>query len=758
MRRFSRLASGVLALTIAACSEAPQSTGPTTIPLTVIKAPANSVVPGRYIVLFKPGVRSAAAEADRIVRRDGGQVRFTYEHAVRGFAADLPDAAVERLRTDPTVALIEEDGLMYADGTQAPTPSWGLDRIDQQNLPLNNSFTYNRTGAGVHFYGIDTGILGGIGGNATAPHVEFVGRLSTGFDAITAGGQANDCDGHGSHTASTAAGTTYGVAKQATIHPVRVLDCTGSGSYSQVIAGINWVTQDHQAHPGQRSVANMSLGGPLDPATNNAVAASIAAGVVYAVSAGNSYGADACTQSPAATPTALTVASSESNDARSSFTNIGPCVDLYAPGGSIRGAYIGSTTASAVLSGTSMASPHVAGVAMLYLEANPTATPAQVGSAITGNATPNKIPSPGANTPNRLLYAGFIPPPGGGGGNQAPVARFTWTCITGKVRQCAFDASTSSDDVGITSYSYNFGDGTVGILGVTKHTYAVAGSYVVTLTVTDAGGLSSTMTQTVTTGTAPGGNQAPVARFTSSCTGGSCSFNGSTSSDDVGITSYAWAYGDGGTGSGVTSNHTYAASGAYQVTLTVTDGGGLTNSTTQTVNVTLPVNQPPVASYTFSCTSGNCSFDGTGSSDDVGVTSYAWTFGDGGTGSGATPSHTYLATGSYQVTLTVTDGGGLSNSITKTVAVTVPSGNQPPVANFTVNCNTGKARQCAFDGSSSTDDVGVVSYSWNFGDGILGSVNPTKHTYATSGSKTVTLTVTDGGGLTSSKTVTITVP
>jgi PKD repeat protein len=675
MRSKLLVSCGALALLVAACSDmGPEpATGPAAPGLQVVRAPAGRAIPGRYVVLFKPVVRDARGVADRIVRAERGQLHFAYEHAVHGFAADLSDQAIERLRNDPNVLMIVEDGLVFHDATQSPTPSWGLDRIDQVNRPGNGSYTYNRTGAGVHFYGIDTGILGGINGTATTPHNEFVGRLSTGFDAITAGGLANDCDGHGTHTAATAAGTVYGVAKQMTIHPVRVLNCAGSGTYSQVIAGVNWVTGDHQAHPGQRSVANMSLGGGLDPATNTAVRNSILAGVVYTVSAGNNYPTDACTQTPAAVAEALTVASSDSTDVRSSFSNIGSCVDLFAPGGIIRSAYIGGPNASAVLSGTSMSAPHVAGVAGLYLEANPGATPAQVHAAIVSNATTGKITGPGTGTPNRLLYMGFIGG-GGGGPNQPPVANFTASCNTGKARQCQFNASSSSDDVGIVSYHWTFGDGAIGLMGVMKHTFPSNGTYQVTLTVTDGGGLTNAITKSVVVGGGGGGNQPPVAAFTSSCTNLSCSFNG------------------------------------------------------------------------------------TGSTDDVGITSYAWTFGDGGTGTGATPQHSYAAAGTYTVTLTVTDGGGLTNSVSHSVTVSA-GGNQAPVANFTVNCNTGKAHQCAFDASSSSDDVGIVSYRWDFGDGIIGGVPVTKHTYqGAPRTVTVTLTVTDGGGLTGSKSVTVNVP
>jgi subtilisin family serine protease len=298
----------------------------------------------------------------------------------------------------------------------------------------------------------------------------------------------NDCNGHGTHTATTAAGTTFGVAKAMIVHPVRVLDCGGSGSTSGVIAGIDWVTANHISP----AVANMSLGGPPDPALDQAVAASVAAGVVYSVSAGNNN-TNACTQSPAREPSAITTGATNKTDKRAAFSNFGTCLDIFAPGVAITAGWIGSSTATNTISGTSMAAPHVAGVAGLYLEANPTATPAQVTSAITTNATLNKVVNPGAGSANRLLYMGFI---GGGGGNQPPVANFTFSCNASHV--CNFDGSSSTDDVGVVSYVWKRGNGTQLGTGVTlTQTFPGTGNFVISLTVTDAGSLSNTKTVTV---------------------------------------------------------------------------------------------------------------------------------------------------------------------------------------------------------------------------------------------------------------------
>ncbi len=436
----------------------------------------------RYIVVLKDGPAAGPAMAGAVARSQGITPVHVYQVVLPGFVATLDQAAVSALRSDPRVSYIEEDRPVSISTTQTPTVNWGLDRIDQLNLPLNNSYTYNRTGAGVHFYGIDTGIL--------PTHVDVAGRMGNGFTSIIDGNGTNDCNGHGTHTATTAAGTTYGVAKAMTIHPVRVLDCGGSGSTAGVIAGIDWVTQNRVLP----AVANMSLGGSVSQAENQAVAASVASGVVYAVSAGNSNTL-ACNQSPASEPSALTTAASNKQDKKASFSNYGTCVDLYAPGVNITAGYIGSNTATAALSGTSMASPHVAGVAGLYLEANPTHTPAQVAAALLANATANKIANPGVGTPNKLLYMGFIT--GGGPGNQPPVASFTYSCVAA-THSCTLDGSGSTDDVGVVSYVWKRSNGSQIGSGVSINVgFPRAGTFPVSLTVTDAGNLSHTQTQSV---------------------------------------------------------------------------------------------------------------------------------------------------------------------------------------------------------------------------------------------------------------------
>ena len=353
---------------------------------------------GSYIVITD-GLAAPIAE---LARDLGGEIGFVYTDALQGFSVTLPVTAAPALAALPGVSAVEADSVMRATGTQSPTPSYGLDRIDQRALPLDSTLTTSTDGAGVRAYIVDTGIL--------LSHTDFGGRAVTGFDAVTAGGSAIDCNGHGTHVAGTTGGTQYGVAKAATLVAVRVLGCQGSGSNAGVIAGVDFVTRDHAA--GAPAVANMSLGGTASTALDNAVKGAIADGVVFAVAAGNDGGmvgeltgaANACNGSPSRVPEALTVGATDSTDTMASYSSRGPCLDLFAPGTGITSAWFSSPTASNTISGTSMASPHVAGVAALLLSANPGATAAQVAAQLVGNATPGVVRNPGAGSPNRPLF------------------------------------------------------------------------------------------------------------------------------------------------------------------------------------------------------------------------------------------------------------------------------------------------------------------------------------------------------------------
>jgi subtilisin family serine protease len=356
-------------------------------------------IQNQYIVVLDDDIVGAKGAysiagyiADDMAANYRGRLKHVYKDALNGFAVEMSEADAEALSQDYRVKFVEEDGVMTADVTQN-NPPWGLDRIDQRNRPLNGTYNYNFTGSGVRVYVIDTGIR--------TAHTQFGGRASNVFDAF--GGNGQDCHGHGTHVAGTIGGSTYGVAKSSMPRGVRVLDCNGSGSTSGVIAGVDWVRQNFIAP----AVANMSLGGGVSSALDTAVNNLSNAGVAIAVAAGNSN-ANACNSSPARAANAITVGSTTSTDARSSFSNFGTCVDLFAPGSGILSAWFSSNTATATLSGTSMASPHVAGVAALYKQANPSASATTIRNAIVNNSTTNVITNAGTGSPNRLLYSLFF--------------------------------------------------------------------------------------------------------------------------------------------------------------------------------------------------------------------------------------------------------------------------------------------------------------------------------------------------------------
>lgn len=353
----------------------------------------NSVA-GSYIVVLKDSAaRTAAvsAEATNIAGEYGAQVSRTYTTALRGFSVHATETEAKKLAADNSVAYVEQSQKFTISDTQDNPPSWGLDRIDQHDLPLDNAYNYTNKGDGVTAYVIDTGVQ--------IDHPTFEGRATSGFDAIDGDNDASDEHGHGTHVAGTIGGAEYGVAKGVNIVAVRVLDANGSGTTEQVVAGIDWVAQNHSGP----SVANMSLGGGVDDALDQAVSGAIESGVTFAVAAGNSS-ADAADFSPARVPEAITVAASDDADGQASFSNYGAGVDLYAPGVDITSSWNDGGTNT--ISGTSMATPHVTGAAALYLSANPTATPAEVAAGLAAAATPDKITNPTGDTPNLLLYTG----------------------------------------------------------------------------------------------------------------------------------------------------------------------------------------------------------------------------------------------------------------------------------------------------------------------------------------------------------------
>jgi subtilisin family serine protease len=355
-------------------------------------------IPQQYIVVLDEDVAAEAADfatavgrAMEVTRGTNAIAEHVYAFALRGFAARMTEADALKLSNDPRVRFVEEDSIMEAVITQTNPPSWGLDRVDQRALPLNASYSYATTGSGVNAYVIDTGVR--------ITHTAFGGRAFGGFTAINDGRGSNDCNGHGTHVAGTIGGSQYGIAKSVRLFAVRVLSCSGSGSNSGVIAGVDWVT----ANRIRPAVANMSLGGGASTALDTAVRNSIAAGVTYAIAAGNSN-TNAANSSPARVAEAITVGSSTRTDARSSFSNFGSVVDIFAPGSSITSAWSTSNTATNTISGTSMATPHVAGMAARVLQSSPTASPATVRNTLVNAATLNRLTGIPSGTANRLLF------------------------------------------------------------------------------------------------------------------------------------------------------------------------------------------------------------------------------------------------------------------------------------------------------------------------------------------------------------------
>ena len=364
--------------------------------------PPSHVVPGSYIVRFAAGVEPSARAAEMKTRGGsfaGASVEHTYRSVFPGAAMRLSVEAADALRRDPKVLSVEPDQVISLDSTQTGAP-WGLDRSDQQSLPLSGSYTYGGTGAGVTAYIVDSGIR--------ASHVDFGGRVRSGFTAVDDGYGTTGCQGHGTHVAGSVGGSTYGMAKQVSLVAVRVFPCAGDGSTSDLLAGLDWIVADHL--PGTAAVANLSLGYPgVVSSVDAAVEVLIADGVTVVVAAGND-GIDACGVSPARVPGAVTVGATDSTDFSPDWSNYSSCLDLFAPGVSIVSSWNTSNTATAVGQGTSMAAPHVAGAAAILLGANPTLTPAGVSAALVAAATTGVVTNGGSGSPNRLLFSGAVAP------------------------------------------------------------------------------------------------------------------------------------------------------------------------------------------------------------------------------------------------------------------------------------------------------------------------------------------------------------
>ncbi|MFD7656787.1 S8 family peptidase [Actinosynnema sp. NPDC059797] len=468
MRRFTALGTvaAVTALVVTATPAAAEG--------KILGTENPAVIEDSYIVTYRDAAVSVSgvdAVTDGFSDEYDLTATHTYRHAFRGFAGTFNEEVARKLAAEPVVASVQQNARVEASDTQPNPPSWGLDRIDQRDLPLANGYTYPNTAANVTAYIIDTGIR--------TSHQDFGGRATWGTNTVD--NVNTDCHGHGTHVAGTVGGSAHGVAKGVRLIAVKVLDCDGSGTTATVAAGVDWVTGHHTGGP---AVANMSLGGPApQPVSEAAVRASIADGVTYAVAAGNEYG-DACDASPANVAEAITVSASDSEDYRAIFSNYGTCTDIFAPGVDITSAWNGSDSDTLTIDGTSMAAPHVAGAAALLLGAEPTLTPDRVADAMFAAATPDKVNDAGPGSPNRLLFVA-----GGGGVPGGPVVANPGNRTDTAGTAVSLQLSASG---GAPPYTWTAGGLPSGLsvspTGLVSGTVTTPGTFGVTVTATDTGG------------------------------------------------------------------------------------------------------------------------------------------------------------------------------------------------------------------------------------------------------------------------------
>ncbi|MEH1124664.1 S8 family peptidase [Micromonospora sp. CPCC 206061] len=547
-RRLKTLGMATVGVTVALSMAAPPALAAE--PEGVIRnAGGETAVANSYIVVFKDSaVRGSdvAKSAKDLAAKHDGAVARTYRSAVRGFEVKATAKRAAQIAANPAVAYVEQNHKMTIQETQTNPPSWGLDRIDQRNLPLNRSYTYPTAASSVRAYIIDTGIR--------ISHNDFGGRAVHGYDAVDGDTNADDCQGHGTHVAGTVGGTSYGVAKGVQLVAVRVLNCSGEGTTAGVVAGVDWVT----ANAVKPAVANMSLGGGVDSALDNAVRNSInTGGITYGIASGNGNALgvrqNACNYSPARVAEGITVGATQNNDAAASFSNYGNCVDILAPGVNITSAWYNSNTATNTISGTSMATPHVVGAAALTLAANPSYTPAQVRESLVSGSTAGVVTNVGTGTPNQLLHvANTTTPPANNfsiatsptSGSVAAGSSVTTTVSTattsGSAQSVTFSASGLPAGVTATFSPTSVTSGGSSTLTLATSASTASGAYTITVTGTGASATrTATYSLTVTggsTGSCTGSNGTDVsipdngAAVTSSITIAGCGRAPSTSS------------------------------------------------------------------------------------------------------------------------------------------------------------------------------------------------------------------------------------